>query len=86
MRILVAAAAMVLVAATARAETFPVITDQTVLTECGDCHMAFPPETLSTGAWKKIMANLSDHFGEDASLDEATTAKILAYHWPIPTT
>lgn len=65
---------------TVQAETFPVIKDKTVLTECTECHMAFPPETLSTVAWKKIIGNLEDHFGEDASLDAATTAQILDFH------
>ncbi|PHS78617.1 MAG: hypothetical protein COB59_06115 [Rhodospirillaceae bacterium] len=65
---------------TVQAETFPVIKDQTVLTECTECHMAFPPETLSTVAWTKIINGLEDHYGEDASLDAATTAIILDYH------
>ncbi|MCK5445250.1 MAG: diheme cytochrome c [Rhodospirillaceae bacterium] len=81
MRILNIAAILVIVIATgARAETFPVITDQTVLSECGDCHMAFPPETLPKALWQKIIRNLSDHFGEDASIDDATVAVILDYH------
>ena len=63
-----------------QAETFPVIKDQTVLSECGDCHMAFPPETLSKMAWTKIINGLEDHYGEDASLDAATTAHILDFH------
>ena len=79
MRILIAA--LIFVTATAaRAETFPVIQNQTVLTECGDCHMAFPPQTLPKAAWEKIMADLSNHFGEDASLEPALVAEILAYH------
>ena len=81
MRILIAAAAVLMVAATnVRAETFPVISDKTVLTECTDCHMAFPPETLPKAVWTKIIGDLGNHFGEDASLDGATAAKILAYH------
>ena len=64
----------------ARAETFPVIENKTVLSECGDCHMAFPPQTLPKAAWQKIMANLSDHFGEDASLRPAVVAEVLDYH------
>lgn len=63
-----------------QAETFPVIMNQTVKTECGDCHMPFPPQTLPKASWEKIMSNLSNHFGEDASLDAGTTAEILDYH------
>ncbi len=55
------------------------IQDEIVASECGDCHMAFSPGRLSMAGWKKIMANLSDHFGEDASLDAKTTQHIEAY-------
>lgn len=80
MRILIAAAALIVAATSARAETFPVITNPTVLKECGDCHMAFPPETLPTATWQAIIGNLGSHFGEDATLDDAITAEILAFH------
>jgi len=80
MRILALAAAMLFTATAVQAETFPVVNDQTVITECGDCHMVFPPQTLTKGAWTKIIGNLSDHYGEDASLDPATTAAVLDYH------
>lgn len=43
--------------------------DATWKEECSSCHMAFPPSLLPAASWKGIMANLSDHFGEDASLD-----------------
>lgn len=82
MRILTIATVLIALttASTARAETFPVIDDPIVLSECGDCHMAFPPQTLSKAIWTKIIGDLSNHFGEDASLDPATANKILAYH------
>jgi hypothetical protein len=81
MRILIISAVLVAITTTGtRAETFPVIANQTVLTECGDCHMAFPPQTLPKALWKKIMADLPNHFGEDASLEPALVAEILAYH------
>jgi hypothetical protein len=38
--------------------------------ECGSCHMAFPPNTLPAGSWRAMMADLSDHFGDDASIGE----------------
>lgn len=80
MRTFIFATLLMMAAATARAEVFPVIEDQTVLRECGDCHMAFPPQTLPQASWRKIMAGLSDHFGEDASIDPALVRKILNYH------
>jgi len=44
--------------------------------ECSACHMAYPPVLLPQRSWKKIMGNLSSHFGGDASLDPATTNAI----------
>jgi cytochrome b len=38
--------------------------------ECGSCHMAFPPNALPAGSWQAMMADLSDHFGDDASIGE----------------
>jgi hypothetical protein len=80
MRILVLAAALIFTAATVQAETFPVVTDTSVVKECGDCHMVFPPQTLPQATWTTIIGDLSNHFGEDASLDAATTASILNFH------
>ena len=56
-----------------------VVTDATTKTECSDCHIAYAPGFLPTRSWVAIMGNLSDHFGEDASLDPATTDAIQAY-------
>jgi cytochrome c551/c552 len=47
--------------------------------ECGACHMAYPPQLLPARSWQKIMSGLSDHFGEDAELADATRAEITAY-------
>ena len=47
--------------------------------ECGACHIPYPARFLPKTSWKAIMANLSDHFGEDASLAEDTAAKIRQY-------
>lgn len=44
--------------------------------ECGDCHWAFHPSLLPAASWEKIMADLSDHFGEDATLDEDKAIEI----------
>ena len=79
-KIALTAAILMVGVSSAQAETFPVIQNETVLRECGDCHMAFPPETLPMALWEKIIGNLSDHFGEDASIDDATAAVILDFH------
>lgn len=47
--------------------------------ECGACHMPFPPQFLPVRSWKALMSGLTDHFGEDASLDAETTKAILQY-------
>jgi hypothetical protein len=48
-------------------------------TECGGCHLAYPPGLLPTAAWGHVMGTLADHFGDDASLDPATAANLLAH-------
>lgn len=53
--------------------------DQTVAEECSACHMAFPASLLPAEAWTSLVTSLDQHFGEDASLDEATTALIAAW-------
>ena len=80
MRFLIIAAAVFLAATTARAETFPVIKDKTVLQACAECHMAFPPQTLPKAVWKNMIGDLSNHFGEDASIDPGQVAAVLNYH------
>jgi hypothetical protein len=56
--------------------------------ECGDCHLPFHPSLLSSNSWKDMLANLDDHFGEDATLTGDTLVEITAYltnyggdHW-----
>lgn len=39
--------------------------------ECGSCHLAFPPGALPAASWKHIMAGLDKHYGSNASLDDA---------------
>jgi cytochrome c553 len=42
--------------------------------ECGSCHVAYPPHLLSAQSWRMIMNDLGRHFGVDASIDVGTTA------------
>ncbi|MFQ5765137.1 MAG: diheme cytochrome c [Rhodospirillales bacterium] len=67
-------------AAPAHAERFPPVDDPTVKAECGACHMVYFPQMLPQKSWKRILGNLSNHFGEDASLDAAALKAVLAYH------
>ena len=47
--------------------------------ECGGCHIAYPPDMLPAAAWHQLMLNLDDHFGDNAELDDAATAEIDAF-------
>ena len=60
-------------------ENYSRIRNKTVKTECGACHMAYQPGFLPADSWKTIMADLANHFGEDASLDPKTTNDITTY-------
>jgi hypothetical protein len=55
------------------------VRNETYQTECGDCHFAFQPGLLSASAWQQIMDSLGEHYGDDASLDEAQAAEIRSY-------
>ena len=45
-------------------------------TECGSCHMAYPPGLLGQKNWQSIMSGLNKHFGTDASIDAKTHTEI----------
>ncbi|NMG43670.1 cytochrome C [Aromatoleum toluvorans] len=47
--------------------------------ECGSCHIAFPPALLGANSWRAMMAGLDKHFGSDASLDAGTAAVITKF-------
>jgi nitrate/TMAO reductase-like tetraheme cytochrome c subunit len=44
--------------------------------ECASCHLAFPPTLMPAASWGRIMGNLPQHFGTDASLDAATQKEL----------
>lgn len=46
---------------------------------CGDCHLAYHPSLAPAASWAKTMDGLDDHFGENATLDPATAAKLRDY-------
>lgn len=54
-------------------------TNAAYLKECGACHLAYQPEFLPKRSWDKIMATLDRHFGDSATLDEATGTEIHSY-------
>ncbi|MFZ2100957.1 MAG: diheme cytochrome c [Oricola sp.] len=57
-------------------ENFGAVTDPVVKQECSACHMAFSPAMLPAKSWEAITGNLADHYGDNASLDAATTAAV----------
>ncbi len=52
------------------------VTEPLVKKECSACHMAFQPGFLPAASWTAIMADLPNHFGEDASLPPETARQI----------
>ena len=44
--------------------------------ECGSCHVAYPPGLLPAEAWRRLIARLDRHFGTDASLEPAAAREI----------
>lgn len=64
----------------ARAESRAVrATNATWKSECGSCHVAYPPQFLPASSWQRIMSGLDRHFGTDASLDPAAAGEIGAF-------
>lgn len=47
--------------------------------ECGGCHIAYPPDMLPAASWHQLMVSLDDHFGDNAELDATGTAEIGAF-------
>ena len=55
------------------------VTNELYLKECGSCHFAFQPGLLPKRSWTKMMNNLSDHFGSDATLEPEDHKALLVY-------
>jgi cytochrome b len=47
--------------------------------ECGACHYALNPGLLPASSWAVLMTSLREHFGDDASLDAATTRSLASW-------
>lgn len=60
-------------------QSTPASDKEQFLEECSACHLAFPANFLPMESWEVIMANLSDHFGEDASLSSDAMTAIEGY-------
>jgi mono/diheme cytochrome c family protein len=55
------------------------VTDPVVIKECGACHMVYQPGFLPASSWIKMVADLKNHFGENATLDPAVAKQIEEY-------
>ncbi|NQU63278.1 MAG: cytochrome b/b6 domain-containing protein [SAR324 cluster bacterium] len=44
--------------------------------ECGSCHQLYHPSLLPVRSWERMMAELGDHFGDDASIKESKNRAI----------
>ncbi len=54
----------------------PVDAPPALQAECASCHLAFPPTLLAADDWRRVMATLDKHYGDNASLDEKTRRAI----------
>ena len=55
------------------------VQNESYKTECGDCHIAYPPFLLPSDAWAKLMGGLDDHFGDNAELDQEVATQLRDY-------
>jgi hypothetical protein len=64
-----------------RVKEFKPVENKVYKEECGSCHFAYQPGLLPTKSWEKLLSEkgLSDHFGENASLDQDVLKEIRAY-------
>ena len=53
--------------------------DRVMTEECGACHHPFHPSLLPRASWAAMMADLGNHFGDDATLPPAKRDEIAAY-------
>ena len=57
----------------------PAVSNPLYSQQCGACHFAFQPALLPAASWKKIMAGLNDHFGEEPDLGPQDREAIARY-------
>lgn len=59
---------------------------KTYETECGSCHLAYPPSLLPAASWQTLLSNLDQHFGQNAEVDAATARELNTFlsTWAAP--
>ena len=55
------------------------VNNQLYIKECGSCHFPYQAGLLPSSAWNKMMANLENHFDNDASLNETDLQTLTKY-------
>jgi hypothetical protein len=58
---------------------FPPVSNETLRSECSDCHIPYQPQMLPQRSWRRLMDGLGDHFGEELSVDDAARQEVLRY-------
>lgn len=56
---------------------FPMPRGKALLGECGSCHTAYAPGLLPARSWRRMLGELGNHFGEDASVQEPVRLALL---------
>jgi hypothetical protein len=71
-------AAALILSTAVRADRLPIPADAppSFKAECGSCHLPYPPALLTAPDWKRVMARLDRHYGDNASLDEKTRREL----------
>lgn len=67
-----ASAATLSLSALAHQPDLPAEIPPAYVSECGSCHVAYPPSLLPEAEWRQVMQQLEQHYGDNASLDEAS--------------
>jgi nitrate/TMAO reductase-like tetraheme cytochrome c subunit len=55
------------------------VSNEKWVSECGACHLPYPPQLLSAESWRAVMKGLDRHFGVDASVDALTAHALQAF-------
>ncbi|RYA23017.1 cytochrome C [Malaciobacter halophilus] len=50
----------------------PLVSNDLYINECGACHFAYFPGLLPQNSWEKLMSDLENHFGDNATIDKKT--------------
>jgi len=59
--------------------SLPPVANETVRSECGDCHISYQPQMLPQRSWRRLLDGLGDHFGEELSLEGDSRQEVLRY-------